>query len=676
MSDFRTAISQPSDTPQDAADGLNMGNVAPRYVPEAKNYASDPAMVARAKTEIWPLIQQARWDRKTVESGWQELRRMEYMQHDSNQKYKGRSNAYVPVHAKNLQTQATALSRGLFPSDEYLDATLENGDKEQALAAKHYMQYQFEKIAFLRMYMKLFSRQLLNYGFSVLKFWYRKPQQYAKARGSKVTLQGLNQIAYGPNFQSDPQDQGLTVSARSIFNFYAYPYTAETLRETTLQFEDIRMSFAELQHWGKVEGWVNPNAINDAPKPQDLQTDSQENFSVHGVPPGNDQQMGTVLGDIRMVSECYTFMELPSGEYTEADAKGCPLPVRIVFLGEEPVHIQRNTSYHQSSPFLGLTTNSAPGFMLGYGPGKMIAPLQYLVNDFTNQTNDVCIYGLNPGVKAIPGMLVGNLRPMAPGVTWYMNSLDAVDFFHPPTEQVGVGMAMTQQLLSMAQDFGGAPPVMQGTNAKGSSKTATGTQILQSNAMQPMQDLVEDIETEILVPLAAKAWSLAQQHAPDRILADVFGAVKEITKDDLMFNAKWRWMASSQAANAQTRAYQTTNFLQALMPFLPVLQAQGVQVDLVPLFRRIYSDALGFRGFSDVFKPAPMPMPGMPPGNPMGPGAPGPAGIGGPPRSPAESANGGSLPMQPGEGGGFDDVRQNADMMAAIMGGQGGGEPQ
>lgn len=670
MSNFRTPISKPEDAPQDFQDGLNMGNVsAKRLVPEAKNYADDINMVHRAKMEIYPLVRQARDDRKVVEGTWQELQRMELMRHDSNQKYKGRSNAYLPIHAKNLQTQATTFVKGMFPSDEYVDAVCSDADKEKGLKAKHYMQYQFERVAFLRMYMKLFSRQLLNYGFSVLKFWYRQPGGYAKARTIKTQDQAL-QAAYAPDFQRDSADQGLTVSARSIFNFYAYPFTAETLRETTLQFEDIRMSMAELVYWGKREGWANEAQWGQAPDPQSVQTNTGENFSVHDVPAQNDQQTGTKLGDTRMVTEVYSFMELPSSEYTDQDMKGCPLPVRIIFLGEEPVHIQRNSSYHQSSPFLGLSTNASPGFLLGYGSGKMIAPLQYLANDFTNQTNDVCIYGLNPGVKVVPGMVVGQLRPMAPGVTWYVNQLDAVEFFHPPTEQVGVGMAMISQILSMAQDFGGAPPIMQGTNSKGGGKTATGSQLLQSNAMAPMQDLVEDCETEILVPLATKAWSLAQQYAPQQMMAEVFGVMKEIKKDDLMFDAKWRWMASSQAANAQMRAYQTINFLQALMPVLPVLAQQGVKVNLVPLFRRIYTDALGNRGFGEVFKEGAMPpMPGMLPG-----GGPPEGGVP-PPRSPAESANGGSLPIQAGEDGAFGEVRQESDIMSALMGAaEGGGQ--
>lgn len=700
MSDFRTPLSTAlPEAPADMQDGLNMGNVAPQVVlpttPNIINYASDPQVKQRAETEVWPLIQQTRIDRREVEDNWRAIRRMTQMVHDENQKYKGRSNAYLPIHAKNIQAQATALQRGLFPSDEYIDAQIEDpGDPEAAVKAKHFMQYQFERQANIRIYMKLFGRQLLDYGFSVLKFWWRMPQSYASGRVVK-NANALAEMAFAqPNNNLESDDQGLTVSARNIFNFYAYPFTAETLREAILQFEDIQMSMLELEYAAKAGKWEADQAVLDAaPTPVMLQWDNQERLAEQGIPSQENNASGTKLGDVRMVTEAYTFMVLPKSAYTQADRPDCPLPVRIIFLDNVAVSIERNASYHQSSPFLGLSLNANPGYMYGYGPGRMIAPLQYLANDFVNQSNDVCIYGLNPIIKAVPGMLVGRLRPIAPGVTWYMNDLNAVDMIHPPVEQLQWGVQMGQQMVSMAQDFGGAPPAMQGTGARGSAKTATGAQILQKNSMEPLQDMVEDIENEVFVPLASRTWKLAQQYAPQELMTTVFGQTRKITRSDLLRNAEWRWLASSQSANAQTRAMQTIQFLQVLLPYQQVLQQQGVQLNVIPVLKNLYTQALGFRGWDELMKPAvpnmppPPGMPGMggPPGMPPGmgggmpPGGPGgmPPGI--PPdqqpRSTTEQAQGGGLPIQPGEGDEHMAMRSNADMLSAIQGAlQGGGE--
>lgn len=685
MSDFRTPLSELLSTPQDAADGLNMGNVAPlparSKIPGAANYAKDEQLVLRAKNEIWPLIDQSRRDRKGIEEDWMQIQRMSNMQHDGNQKYIGRSNAYLPVHAKNIITQNTALSRGLFPSDEYLDASVRSVtemDKDKAIKAKHYMQYQFEKIAKARVHMKLYSRQLLDMGFSVLKFWYRKPQKYAKVKQG-YTIPGLAAGLSLPDFATDTRDQGLTISARSIFNFYAFPFTAATLDECTLHFEDIQMSRAELTHFFKIGEWVNPYAMEAAPTMQDMQSANAELAWLKSAPPEAGEAKGTKLGDLRVVTEAYTFMELPASEYTEYDSPGCPLPVRIIFLGAEVVSIRRNTSFHQSSPFLGQSMNASPGFMLGYGPGKMIAPLQYLANDFINQTNDVCIYGLNPVVKAVPGKLIGGLRAMAPGTVWYMNELDAVDIIHPPTDQVQWGLQMAQLMLSMGQDFGGAPPIMQGTNAGKGAKTATSSQILQHNSQMPLQDLVEDIEQAVTIPLCEKFWKLAQQHAPDSVLARVFGVTREITRDDLQFDAEWEWKASSQSANAQQRASQVTSFLQALMPVIPLLQQSGIPINVRPILQKIWTDALGNRGFDDIIPPGTPPLASTMPGMPGAPGAlpggtPPEAVPGGRPRSALEQVAGGpgaGMDAASGEAEEFMDVRAHADELAAMMGGDG-----
>jgi hypothetical protein len=673
MSDFRTPISELTEGPQDMADGLNLGNVAPRLVPSVANYAEDPAVKARAINEIYPLVQQSRMDRKAVEEGWASIRRMANMQHDENQKYIGRSNVYLPVHAKNINSQVTSLVRGLFPSDEYLEATLrgpaELDMKERSANAKHFMQYQFEQQAMLRMYMKLFSRQLLDYGFSVLKFWYRSPKGYTFGKPKKMTQENL----WAADFVPDDTDQGLTVSARNIMNFYAYPFGAETLRETILQFEDIRMSMAELAYWAKAGGWLKDVNLETAPTPSQVSTDEAELAAIHGTPPEAGQATGTKLGQAHIVTEVYTFLELPASEYTQHDAKGCPLPVRIIFLGDQPVSIKRNPNYHQSAPYLGLSLNASPGFMLGYGPGKMIAGLQYLANDFMNQTNDNCIYGLNPIIKAVPGMLSRPLAPIKPGVTWYMNDLSAVELLHPPTDQLQWGVQMAQMMVAMGQDFGGSPPISQGTSAGGGAKTATGSQILQRNAAEPMQDLIEDISTEVLVPLAQRGYKLCQQYSPEKVMADVFGVMKEITRDnELQYDASFRWLAANQASNSQARAFQATQFLQMVAgPVAQQLATQGMMVNYVPILKKIWM-ALGFRGFDDVIKMLPM-QPGMGAGMPPGaPGAMPPQAPGDRPRSTLEQIPGGGAGMQEGEGEAFGEVRANADDLAGMLGGMGG----
>lgn len=682
--------------PRDAADGLNMGNVSPlQLVPADENYALDEATVRMVKDEVVPIVRQTRYDRRSMEAVWQAIRRMANMRHDDGQAYIGQSNVYLPIHAKNRQSLVSAMSRSLFPSDDYMDVmAIDQGDLEKAKNLKLYLQYEFEIQAKLRLHMKLFLSQLMDYGFSVFKCWYQKAQPYGQARNKKVTLKNLvdGMSTESSDYETEfyrSSDEGFRVSARNIFNFHVYPFTAATLDDTTLQFEDVQMSLGQLREkfvqgewlrWEEVQkaykdGRKTSSDLDAAPRPYELQPDYSALFGDHDVPTSS-QLMGTELGDIRTVTEVFTFLQLPKSAYTGADSPDCPLPVRIILINEEPVLIKRNPYYHQKSPFFAVSLNASPGFYYGYGPGHQVRPLQYLANDFANQTNDNCIYSLNPIVIVNPSLLTGPLRPIRPGVTWTMNSVnEGVKFDRPPFEQVGMGLQMLSTITGQAQDFEGAPPVLQGLNDSKNAKTATGAQILQYNARQPLQDVAEDIETQVLVQAMEMAWHLGMQYRSEKTLVSVFGVSKEIARDDLMFEAKMRWLASSQSVNAQLRSQQAMQFLQMVLSpaVLQTLMQQGYQVNPVPLLQRTYSDGFGFRGFEEFIKKAPMAPPGM--------GGMPPAGMSGaaaslPPegdriRSAAEQAPMGGIEATPGEGQDFMNVRQGADQMAAMIGSMG-----
>jgi hypothetical protein len=314
-----------------------------------------------------------------------------------------------------------------------------------------------------------------------------------------------------------------------------------------------------------------------------------------------------------------------------------------------------------------------PGLFYGHGFGKKVRPLQYLTNDFANQTNDVGIYGLNPVVKRIPSKMAGPLRPLAPGVVWDVQEMDAISFDRPPIEQVGTGMQMMNMYLGMGQDFGGAPPILQGSKG---GKTATATQALQRNAMGPIQDTVEDIEQDIMLPLMWGCWKLCQQYMPDDVMMRVGGESVRVKKEDLDIDPDFIWLASSQAMNAQQRAQQAMGLMQALPPLMPLIMQNGYKVDPVPLIRRVYTDGFGFRGFDAFISEAAPQDPtaqmamagGMPPG---ATGAvEGPEGI----RSTVEQSNEPVLDssMVPGEGDDFAQVREEADDLSAYLGSTGG----
>lgn len=113
---------------------------------QGKNLADNPEVKSWIDLHLTTVLIQARLERQPLEEEWREIRRLVLLQHDLNQKYIGRSKAYVPSYLRARETLVSQLSRGLFPSDEYLDVK-ERVDNQlvDAFPAKTYIKYEFEK---------------------------------------------------------------------------------------------------------------------------------------------------------------------------------------------------------------------------------------------------------------------------------------------------------------------------------------------------------------------------------------------------------------------------------------------------------------------------------------------------------------------------------------------------
>lgn len=646
------------------------GNAIPKqYLPKAKNYASDENVMRDILTEICPVIDYCRTNRQGLEDEWRQIRNMELLNHDENRKYLGRSEAYLPLYSRVLGTRASALSKALFPSDEYMDCVEYNGSTtERARNAKGYVQWELERNAKIRSIMKPFLRQLDSYGNSPLKYTYRSKKRYEGT--VKSVIQGLGDRPR-PQFGEVNYD-GLYLSVRSIFDFYIYPLTADSIDEATLVFEDIQMPMMEIESLGRgsrEDRWVNiDKALNGGPSPY-YEVKQVEKSYAHGQH-HTSQDVDTSVGRTRTIQEIWTYMVLPAEAYLPGEDKECPLPVVIHLTSDYwPLCVMRNPYFHQRPPYRFQRENVEPGLIYGYGTGKIIRHLQYQANDFQNQTNDCGNQLLNPIIKRNPAMMAGPMRGIRPGQVWDVTDVDAaIKFERPPFEMLQYGMQMVAQLLNAGQDFAGAPPLMSGMKGGGAS-TATTTSIMQRNSLNPIQDQVEDIEQETMVPLLYGTWRNGQQFREEGAMVVLAGGAFEMTPEQFAFDAVFRYLASSQAVNSQQRNQMAIQFLQGVMPLIPHLMQLGYVVDPASVIRRIYSDGLGFRGFDEFIKKAQ----GAPGQMQMQPGQPPPPGVqqeqGDRIRSALEQVAGaGGAEMAPGEGEDFMDVRNGADQMASDAG--------
>lgn len=672
----------------DVAAEQTFGAAAPaQFVPQNINFASNQAIRRQVQEEIGTLMMMVRNSRSELEQEWLHSLRMHKLVHDGNQKYRGRSNAYLPIWARIESTQVAALTRGVFPSDDYFgvsDALSEN--PANAIPTQRWLQWELEENANLRSRFKPFARSFFRYGSAPMKVFYENtPVKQQKTRGGIVKLRD----SYVNKMVPDDNCIGARVSPRSIFSWYAYPAHAQSLDECTLVFEDIDVPKAFLGEMLRLGYWLDADGAGIGNLLNGYRTAVMRSAMSRGtadlIEPSSTS---SPQGQMATVTEAYTMMVLPAAGYTQDEDQNMPVSTKITMLGDYVVEVRRNPFWHQRPPYVLGRHDQDTGSIYGGGLGRLIAPLQYLCNDFANQTNDVGSYVLNPAWKVVRGMMAGPMLPMAPGRVWGVNDPDAITPVQMDVGLVPAAQSMLNLWTTMAQDWSGAPALAMGIGGSKSGKTATQSQILQQNMGMANQDVVEDIERDTLVPLLYMTWVNGQQFLPESVMATVAGQSIRVSRNDLAINPRFRWLGSSQAVSRAQRTQQLINLLQSVAPLLPVINASGYKVDLVSLIQRVWTDGLGLRGFSDFIRPlspqeqmmqqqqAAMMQQGMQNPNAM-PGGPAqiPGQDGDRVRSALEQVTGqeAAPEMAAGEGEHFMDARAQADEMAAMMGATRGG---
>lgn len=645
--------------------------MGPPIPDKENNFAEDRDSLDWIRLNVIPLMDRTRSDRMELNEEWLEIQKMSYMVHGTSKKYNGMSDAYIPAYAKNASTRVSHTAAALFPSEDFLSArSVIPGAEMLQEAAKKWMQYQVTKEAALRSNMKPFLRQLFDYGTSVGKVWYDTSPRKLKKGGKRKNAQAMIEAFFAPPTQATG---GCRFRAVSMFAWYMFPVSVDNIAQATLVFEDIQVSKQFALEMVRSGEWKNPEVLvfNSNMNVTDTARQDQIGFNkMSGV--ASREGLGA-LGEWMTMSEVYCRMPVPDSMYRADEEKGTDVPVQLIILNDTPVVARRNPFWFQHAPYVLKSINERPDGLYGVGLGRQGSGIQGLINDFANQTNDNGIFALNPVAIINPNSVIGTPK-IAPGAAWYASDpKNAVVFDRPPHEQVQMGMGMSSQYQALMSDLLGTPPILQGSNGAGNARTATGSQILQSNTKTDIQDDVEDLEEEVLAPLMEMFWSLGQQYENAERMIAIGGNVIKI--DPMMFAAEFmfQWQASTQTQNQQMKLQGAMQFMQSLLnpATLQLLMQQGKIVNPEPILRRVYTEGLGFQNFDTVVLPAPM-MPGMPGQVPGGPGIPTMAPPGGPPPGADLSAIPGAAPG-PGEGEAFGQVRGDANDISAMMGGQLGG---
>jgi len=666
--------------------------VASEYMPPAvpdlqANYAGDAGVQEFIKTHLYPILWWTRAQRASLEDEWERVRNMNVLRHDDGQRYLGRSNAYVPSYAGARKALVSQLARGLFPSDEYMGVEGQDGvPQEDVLAATKLMKNQLERSANFRRGIKPLLRQKVDYGVTVGKVFYQGLEENMKRVRRNPAAQ-LQSLMYEADERPDYRCEGLKFEARNVFFWYVYPTTAASLDEAQVMFEDILVPLSLIKGKVRKGQWLNGETAGAAPTPPqynaNLQRLLQAQADLAGTPETNPLA-DSDIGALRVVTEVWVALPLPARAYSGNEEVGDFVPCKVVMAGDTPVEVRRNPFWDQTPPYVLARSEWEVGSFYTRGEGHKAAGLQYLINDFTNQLNDCGTYSLNPVVLTNPSLFTGPITPIRPGVNWQGTDVDGMaKFITPPVELAQHGLQLTQFYDTMLENKVNAPALLQGTGTGKGGKTATGAQILQRNAMNPLQDEVEDLEGDVMLPVLYKGWALIQQYMRAAKMRAICGTDSvKVSREMLDRDYMFRWLASSQAANQQLRAQQIMQLFGVVLTpvMMQMVGQQGRTFNPIPWLKRLASDGFGLRGFEEAF---PMMQQMMQPGAVGQPGAPGmmPGGpqlppIGGGPgdrvRSATEQSNE-PVPMSaapvPGEGDDFMAVRAAADQMAGMLGG-------
>ena len=582
---------------------------------EKRNYAGREDVQKRVKAELLPYLQYIRDQRKTLDADFDAYHNAWALQHQE-QSYTGRANIYVPAVRRATEALIGQTSTALFPTEDYFGVAAQGPTATEADAAevKAVLRYDLEDVVKLRAKRKEFLRQLLITGSSPVKVAWRNNRRVS-LRPRRTELAKVIEIAEA----DDVTRVGPEFRVVNLRKFWAWPDNVDGLDETEIQFEDFDLDEWTLKRRAKRGLYLNVEEAIATAKKSPGGEDARSQTDYRGI--GDSIEQASQLGPRHVgFSEVWTDFDL--------DGDGDMQPCFIVVSTEGVcLRASRHPYWHQMPPYLMGRIDTMTGELYGHSRIEAARFLQALLNDQTNQAIDTATLILNPVLQVITGgVLDPSTITFGPGAQWLVNQPNAVSPVPMPVELVSASQANASITFQMIMDAMSAPPILQGKQGESrGARTATGIQILQRNALTPLQDTVEDLELQVLEPAMKMLWQLEQQFRESGVWAKITGSEKKLVDpSQILGDFDFRWLASSQVSNAQARAAQSIQLLQVVGQILPLLQAEGIQVKPSVLVKRLYTDALGYKNADEFLKEMGV-VPQMMPNVGGGPGVPAPA---------------------------------------------------
>lgn len=574
--------------------------------PARRNYATRENVQRRIKADLLPYLQYIRDRRATLDVDFDAFHNAWAMQHQE-QGYVGRANIYVPACRRATEALIGQISTALFPTEDYFGVAAQGPgiSDEDISQVKAVLRYDLEDAVKLRAKRKEFLRQLLIFGSSPVKVFWRDNRRVSLKRRRSALDRSLVEIAE----VDDVTRVGPEWRAVNIRRFWAWPDNVDGLDHTEIQFEDFDEDEWTLKRREARGLYVNVEQAIASAMQSIGGEDAALQTNYRGI--GDSVVQTSSLGPRRVgFSEVWCDFDI--------EGNGDPVPCFITVTREGVVlRASRHPLWHQMPPYLLGRIDTMTGELYGHSRIEPARYLQQLLNDQTNQAIDTATLILNPILQVLTGGVVdpSTIR-FGPGAQWLVNQPGAVSAVPMPVELVGASQANASVTFQMIMDAMAAPPVIQGRQPESrGARTATGMQILQRNALTPLQDTVEDLELQVFEPTMKMLWQLEHQFRDGGVWAQITGRQKRfISPQQLLGDFDFKWLASAQVSNAQAKAAQSIQLLQIASQLVPILQAQGIQLRPAVLLRRIYTDVLGYKEPDEFLKEmgmAPQMMPNV-----------------------------------------------------------------
>lgn len=598
------------------------------------NLATDAEVRRIWKEELGPghLTERVRDDRRArLHAKWLRHDRIWHADLGGEHGYHGRLATYLPVGRRVLENWVQKLKADLFPrSGRWFMAEPNSIANEPDVPTIEHLYTRFLHQMQLKRKTSAGLRQLVTLGTSPRALGWRTSERMIP-RLQKAMSNG------GPPAVSEMLVKatdylGPTYRVVDLFLWYVWPYTVLDVKDATLVFEDLLLDHADILGLANTPvDAADPEAgmlfedkkaitqlLADLDKEQaksgrsaaDKFEAEKERLARRGLRSRTD-----VMTDDphRPVDACrgYWYGTVESDTDEEQDpetgamgkVEAHPRWYQFVVLADElVVQWRRAPWWHLLPDYLATKFIERDNDFYGHSLCDVFDRLQYFTNDIMNQAGDALTWGMNP-VVAIDPFAVQDPTSIRfrPAAKWMIRApRESVTFLEPSKESAQVGFVAIQQLIALINDVANVAPFSGagtgGARSRGRAlNTATGMQIVLSENLIQVAEVIENIEGMELNPMLTMVHAMTQQCLDRDQWLRVAGAggaqvEKKVTRADLIGTYDFQWLASASSHNTQVRSQQMLTMLQILARVPPqVFASQNKQVDYAYLVKQIWT---------------------------------------------------------------------------------------